>query len=262
MAVAFHWTMESASAELTTLIDQIDDLSKLRRRSAEHVEWAVKTTKFLGEVFGEDSSYFSAFVALPWEYRGTMLVHLIGYDQAVEAKHQHAYVEQLEAAKGLLKAAASDLKLRGIEGVYEGKSTAPESSAIIKLLSLTEHKLRRTIRNEPTIEREVQDAVENLFIASDLDYAREVDRIEYSSKSYVPDFTLRRLDLAVEIKLCNTGKREKEIIAEINDDILAYKQQFGNLLFVVYDIGQIRDVERFRKHFEQQEQVVVQVVKH
>jgi len=52
------------------------------------------------------------------------------------------------------------------------------------------------------------------------------------------------------------------MIAEINDDILAYKQKYRNLLFVVYDVGQIRDVEKFKYHFEQQSQVIVQVIKH
>ena len=125
-----------------------------------------------------------------------------------------------------------------------------------------ERKLRKTIREEPASERVVQDAIETLFIAADVEYAKEIDRVEYSSKAYVPDFTLKKIDLAIEVKLCNTAKREKEMIAEINDDILAYKQAFGNLLFVVYDVGQIRDVEKFKRHFEQQDQVIVQVVKH
>jgi REase_DpnII-MboI len=83
-----------------------------------------------------------------------------------------------------------------------------------------------------------------------------------SSKTYIRGFTLRRLDLAVEIKLCDNSKREKAMIGEINDDILAYRQSYGNLLFVIYDVGQIRDVERFKGHFEQQDGVIVQVVKH
>ena len=69
---------------------------------------------------------------------------------------------------------------------------------------------------------------------------RETDSIEYSSKTYVPDFTMRKLDLAIEIKLCNREGREKEIIAELNDDILAYRIKYGNLLFLIYDVGQIR----------------------
>jgi len=77
----------------------------------------------------------------------------------------------------------------------------------------------------------------------------------------VPDFVLSRLNLAVEIKFCTNG-REKDIIAEINDDIVAYRTKCANLIFVVCDLGFIRDVERFAASFEQQDHVMVCVVKH
>jgi hypothetical protein len=48
----------------------------------------------------------------------------------------------------------------------------------------------------------------------------------------------------------------------INEDILGYRHEYGNLLFVVYDTGNIRDVDRFVANFEEQENVVVRVVKH
>jgi hypothetical protein len=256
------WTKESAQKELDVLIGQIDALAPLRRRSASHVEWLVRTVSFLSDVFGQSSGFYHTFAGLSWQREGTFLVHAFTANVEVENQHQQAYREQLEMARGLLAAAKLEVKRKGLEGVYEGKSTAPETSAIVKVLALTEHKLRKIVRQEPANERQLQDVVENLFIAADLAFAREVDRIEYSSKSYVPDFTMQKLDLAVEIKLCNTAKREKEIIAEINDDILAYKQTFGNLLFIVYDLGQIRDVEKFKTQFEQQDQVIVQVVKH
>jgi hypothetical protein len=258
----FKWSQEAALAELRALIAETENLSSVRRRSAPHVEWTMRATSFLDEVFGRNSSIYQAFISFPWEHRGQMLVHVIGAADEIEYKHHQAYLEQLDTARGLLKGAQRELKRKGIADVYEGKDTEPEASAIVKVLSLTERKLRKTIRQPPSNEREVQNAVETLFLAADVEHAREVDHIEYSSKTYVPDFTLKKLDLAVEIKLCDNNKREKAMIGEINDDILAYKQMYGNLLFVVYDVGQIRDVERFKHHFEQQERVIVQVVKH
>lgn len=56
--------------------------------------------------------------------------------------------------------------------------------------------------------------------------------------------------------------REKEIIAEINDDILAYRTKYGNIIFGVYDLGYIRDVDRFAETLEGTEGVIVRVVKH
>lgn len=67
--------------------------------------------------------------------------------------------------------------------------------------------------------------------------------------------------MAIEMKLCGRTDREKEIIPEINDDILAYKQKYRNQIFVIYDIGIIRDVEQFSSHFEENEGVLVRVVK-
>lgn len=258
----FKWTDESALTEFGTLIGEIDLVANGRRRSARHVQWAVRTATFLEEVFGRNSPYYQTFISFPWERQGTVFVHAFTMEEDLESANQAAFIEQLDSARGLLQAAKGELERRGLGDVYQGKDTAPESSAIVKVLRLTEHKLRKTIRKEPANEREIQDAVENLLIASDVEFAKEVDRIEYSTKGYIPDFTLKKLDLAIEVKLCDTVKREKEMIAEINDDILAYKRAFGNVLFVVYDVGQIRDVERFKNHFEEQEQVIVQVVKH
>lgn len=159
-------------------------------------------------------------------------------------------------------AALDDLARAGLSGVYEGKDTGPESSALIDILSVVERKLRKVLRQPPSREREVQDALENLLIGADIEYSRETDSIEYSSKTYVPDFSFPRLDLVVEIKLCATQLREKEIIAEINDDILAYRTKYGNQIFVVYDLGHIRDADRFSTQFEETKGVLVRVVKH
>jgi len=163
--------------------------------------------------------------------------------------------------RGFLLGAADHLERADLASVYEGKDTAPESSAIIKVISLAGAKLRKVIRSTPKNEKEVQNAFDSLLVGADIPYSRESDRIEYSSKTYVPDFTMPQLDLAIEIKLCAGEGREKEIIAEINDDILAYQTRYGNLIFVVYDVGQIRDVERFTASFERHGNVVVRVVK-
>lgn len=148
------------------------------------------------------------------------------------------------------------LKLEKEDINLEEKNTGSE---IIKLL---DYKLRKTIRTTPTEEREVQDAFENLLVGAGILYSRETDSIEYSTKTYTPDFSIEKEDLAVEIKLSNKKEREKKMIEEINDDILAYRTKYKNVIFVVYDIGFIKDVERFSRHFEDQEGVVVRVIKH
>jgi hypothetical protein len=157
----------------------------------------------------------------------------------------------------MLLAAQDRLKTVPLDELYESKNTGPESSTILRVLNIVEHKLRKVIREPPTREREVQDALEGLLIGADVTYSREAECIEYSSKTYRPDFTLTQIDLAVEIKLCGKGGREVDLIAEINDDIVAYATRYGNQLFVVYDVGQIRDIERFTSAFESNEGVLV-----
>jgi hypothetical protein len=72
-------------------------------------------------------------------------------------------VRHLDAAKGFLLGALDDLQRSGIENVFEGKDTPPESSAIMRVLTLAERKLRKAIRGRPEREREVQDAFETLL---------------------------------------------------------------------------------------------------
>lgn len=113
-------------------------------------------------------------------------------------------------------------------------------------------------------EKEVQDALENLFIGAGLDgsFTRDQENLVYSSKTYLPDFVFKKIGVVVETKLCDDAKRERDMIAEINDDITAYKTKYRNLIFVIHDLGNIRDQDRFKASLEQNENVVVKVIKH
>ena len=263
------WTKEAAIAELENLVAQTHALQGLKRNCEEHIRWIAKTRRFLAEVFGEESTYFATLASFTWSKQGSYFLggparpnESFNPQLGVERVNQEAYVKELGVARGLLLAAKDELEEVEIGEVYKGKDTKPETSLILKIINLAEYKLRKVIRKEPSNEKEVQDAFENLLVGADISFSRETERIEYSSKTYTPDFTMERAGLAVEVKFCNRNGREKEIIAEINDDILAYKTKYGNIVFVIYDIGCIRDVERFSKTFEDQDGVVVRVVKH
>ena len=56
--------------------------------------------------------------------------------------------------------------------------------------------------------------------------------------------------------------KEKELIDEINADIKAYKTRYEKLIFLIYDLGFIRDVEKFKQDIENQEDIYVEVIKH
>jgi hypothetical protein len=256
------WTKDDALTELDDLIQGVNRVASAGRGSAEHTRWVLRTLKFLEAVFGPKSMYYRTFASIPWRATGSIVIQAWDIQEAIEERHSQAFLKQLDTARGLLQAARDELSESAIDSVYQGKDTPPESSTLLKVINLAERKLRKTIRNAPSNEREVQDAFENLLIGADIIYSRESDSIEYSSKTYIPDFTIKQIDLAIDIKLCARDGREKEIIAEINDDILAYQTKYGNLLFVVYDVGQIRDSDRFGRSFEEHDNVMVRVVKH
>ena len=265
----FKWTQQLAVDELTALVADIQKLELESRMSATHTRWLTRVLRVLEQVFGKKSRYFLSVAGLSWAESSSFMFGGPGDPEgswnpqvAIERRHQQAYVRQLDMAKGLLLGSIDDIQRSGIENVYDGKNTPPESSAIMKVLTLVERKLRKSVHGSPEKEREVQDAFETLLIGADVSYTRETDSIIYSSKTYTPDFSFEPIDLALELKFCNRTDREKQIIAEINDDILAYKSKYGNLIFGIYDLGYIRDVDVFSGSFESQEGVVVRVIKH
>ena len=267
--MASSWTKETAIKELEVLANETYKLAKLRRFSEEHTRWVVRVRGFLEDIFGNDSGFYKTFFSFSWRREGQFVIGGVEHPEESsdpelgrERIHQEAYMRQLESARGLLLAAGDELGRKGLEAVYEGKDTGPEASLLLKIIKLGEFKLRKVVRSAPQAEREVQDALESILVGADIPYSRETESIEYSSKTYKPDFTVSKADLAVDVKLCAKDGREKEIIAEINDDILAYKTKHGNLLFLIYDLGTIRDVERFAGNFEEMEGVIVKVIKH
>ncbi len=133
---------------------------------------------------------------------------------------------------------------------------------INRLINLLKAKLRVTFKEKPNKEKEVQDNVDIILNVGNYKYSREKVTIPYSSKSFIPDFTFNNLNIALEIKLCNRDGKEKEIIDEINADIQAYKTKYKNQIFLVYDNGYIRDVQRFRQDISNDLDIYVDVIKH
>ena len=130
-----------------------------------------------------------------------------------------------------------------------------------QIIDLINANLRASIYHDPKHEREVQDVLETIFRARALDFRREQDTVPYSTKRYIPDFTFNRIALAVEVKLCKDKDREKEMIEEINSDIIGYGGRYDRCLFVIYDLGFIRDIAQFSRDIEANPNVHVLIVK-
>ena len=254
------WQNKEALEALDNLISDIKKVKDAGRQSSEHTRWLANSLRILGEIFGQNSVYFKTLNHYPWCETGTMIIRdYRNPENAINSRHNMAFFAQLREAEGLLQSAMDHLKQSDITDVYEGKNTAPEATDLITIFNLSETKLRKMIRSTPEREKEVQEKYEDLLLANSIEYSKEFPHIEYSSKQYIPDFSFERISLAVEIKLCKGD--EKLLIAQLNDDILAYKTKFRNILFVIYDLGQIRDIEKFKSSFETNESVYIQIVK-
>ena len=120
--------------------------------------------------------------------------------------------------------------------------------------------------SEPALEVEVQNAIEQLLIGrgyqKGIDYDREVGRVKVSIKEVIPDFIFPRLGLALEVKLSKDKSKSRQIVDEINADIQAYSAKYAFILFVVYDLGSIRDEDEFKHDLQATDGVSVIVVKH
>ncbi len=254
----------SAKKALRECIAGIPKVVAAGRLSSEHIRWRTNTYGILEEIFGQDSAIFLGFAGLQFSFRGNFIASTYEFEREVAMRQQESFLRDLDIARGLIESGIDQIDRKGIDEVYEGRNTSRESSDIVKIVSIIENKLRKAVRSVPKKESEVLDALETLFIGGGMDgeFSREKEHIVYSSKMYIPDFTFKRLGTTVEGKLCDSSKRMKEIISEINDDIIAYGTQYPNRVFAVYDLGIISDQDAFKNSIEKHDQVIVRVVKH
>ena len=246
--------------------EQIRKIPELKKYSTFHskegTKWRIDTLYILEDIFGENSHLVYLFEEIDYRFSGVM-EHITGNLQTTRNHYDGIeFRKGMEKANGLLASAIDLLKRKGADAVYEGKDTPKEASEILKIISLIENGLRKSIRTTPNKERDIQDQLETLFIGANFEFTREKDRFQYSTKMYQPDFVFAKIETIVEVKFCNRDTREKELIREINDYIVAFKTKYPNVIFVVYDMGLIRDLAQFKKSFEKQGSVIIKIIKH
>jgi len=136
------------------------------------------------------------------------------------------------------------------------------SDAFVRELCLyIDNTLRTFFRDRPGSEEEVQNELEKLLIARNYEYERESPSFEFSGKKYKPDFVFESHKTVLEIKLCNNSQKSKKIVDEIGADIVAYMTRFEHLVFVIYDLGFIRNPIKFKGDIERNHpNLVVQIV--
>lgn len=145
-------------------------------------------------------------------------------------------------------------------------SLGVKENEIENLKNFLKNNLRKAVFAIPEDEEDIQDNIEKLFIGKGwqkgLDYDREVGRVKYSIKEYKPDFIISKLGLAIDVKLSKNKEKSKKIVDEINTDIMAYSKKYSNILFVVYDLGSIKNEEEFLHDLECKDKISVVIVKH
>lgn len=260
-------SQDQATERLQELIGEVESLKNSVAFSEAHTRWLSNALYLTEKVFGISSRIYLTLAHLSWRKKGEYLLESPAYDaeevnEELRRVNHEVYLQELDTAKGLLEAGIDVINVYGIDGVYEEKDTSEDVGKTITLIDLAQYKFRKIMRTIPENEKEVQDKFEDVLTSVDFKYLRDQETITYSSKSYKPDFAFPEIDTALEIKLCNRAGREKEIIAEINDDILAYKTKYPNIAFLVYDLGHIRDIDRFKADIESQDRVIVLVIKH
>lgn len=130
-----------------------------------------------------------------------------------------------------------------------------------------ESNTRKAVHTSPTCERDIQNIIETLLIGKGyekgVDYDREVGRVKVSLKEVVPDFIVLNLSLAIEVKLTKDKIKSKTIVDEINADIQSYSKRYRYLLFIVYDMGSIRDTDEFKNGIVSEENgIYIVIIKH
>jgi len=165
--------------------------------------------------------------------------------------------------KGFFDSVHSDLSI--LKAFLENKIGIREDKTL-QIKDFLQANLRRAMFTPPEKEMQVQNVIEQLLIGRGMekgvDYDREVGRIKFSIKEVVPDFIFQKLGLALEVKLSKTSTKSKAIVDEINADIISYSKEYKSVIFLVYDLGSIRDEAEFKSDLEVSDAVSVIVIKH
>lgn len=189
---------------------------------------------------------------------GTALLDLYNLDKVPSMGNTLA-IQQ----KGYFDSVHSNLSI--LKAFLENKTGLKEDK-MLQIKDFLQANLRRAIFDRPDKEAQVQDVVEQLLIGRGMekgvDYDRETGRVRISIKEVVPDFIFQKLGLALEIKLSKTTTKSKTIVDEINADIMSYSKEYRSIIFLVYDLGSIRDETEFKSDLEVNNVVSVIVIKH
>jgi len=153
----------------------------------------------------------------------------------------------------------------GDEALAEAQRDLPQEAAIARLdgrlpaadpcdviLDGLARSLRPAFDAPPASEKEVQREVEKILRALGVAFHREKERAPVGATTFIPDFTVPELALALEVKFAKAGHGEAAIQRELAQDAAGYGTRWAQVIVVVYDCGGvIRDPEGMKQANEQ-----------
>lgn len=151
-----------------------------------------------------------------------------------------------------------------IENPEDLKKTLAKND-FFEIIKDIEKNFRKIVKTDPENEKNVQDNLETFLDVKEYDFLREKENIDFSKKVFIPDFTQKKLSIAIEVKFLDKKDKVKQIVEEMSADIKPYSKKWKNILFLVYDKGgNIRDVDAFVKDFIQDGEIIIRciVIKH
>ncbi len=184
-------------------------------------------------------------------------------------KYYHPDKNASRIFKGILE---SSISFFGIESDYISEDSEetydPRTIAIYKLCNQIKQGFRKQFsekEGDPKDESIVQERLRMFLDAKDyqkgIDYEKEMGEVNYGGKGFRPDFIFPKLNVALEVKYIKDRESKRECIESMSADIQPYFKKYDNIVYVVYDLGIISDVEEFKKDFENNEGVKVILIK-
>ena len=190
--------------------------------------------------------------------------HKVLLDENIDNANAYRYTGSFENFRDLL---AEQERASNAYLTNQNNTASPhQKQEYIDLQNFIKENLRTIFFDKPSKEKEVQDNIERLFVGKGMkkgvDYDRETGAVKYSDKEFIPDFIVPKLNLSIEVKLLK-DYHTKSIIDQINADIVAYGTKYNRILFVIYDLGGIRDEAAFKGDIEKfRDGTKVIIIKH
>ena len=134
------------------------------------------------------------------------------------------------------------------------------------IAEIIEGRFRTQFTDPPENEKYVQEQLRKFLDAQGyrkgIDYERESGRVMFAGKEYIPDFVLKHSNSVIEVKILKDKGHKSRMIEEMNADYSAYTKEYDSIIYLVYDLGIIPDVQVLKRDFEAKGNVKVIVIKH